>query len=127
MTFVVECVRAGPLGGERFDVAESRWNTSSIPSRSLREAAIGQVHGSAAWHSHRYKLRRDSRFGVSPCFETLQTPGNCMPGCTSDRTEAPPQTKGKAARHLLRRCRIRRDRGHITARPAPGSFSGLAH
>jgi hypothetical protein len=25
MTFVVECVRAGPLGGERFDVAESVW------------------------------------------------------------------------------------------------------
>lgn len=25
MTFVVECVRAGPLGGERFDVTESVW------------------------------------------------------------------------------------------------------
>lgn len=46
MTFVVECVRAGPLGDERFDVADSVW--WQLLGLALAHGWLPE--GAAPWH-----------------------------------------------------------------------------
>jgi hypothetical protein len=46
MTFVIECIRAGPVGGERFNVAESAW--WQLLGLALAHGWLPE--GAAPWH-----------------------------------------------------------------------------